>query len=138
MANLPAAVRAVLAPAITPFNGPNACSNDGGAGNSNNFFFDGNGNGIGAGIGTAIGIGTKTGFDFKLFKTVAALINLAAFNALAALIPAIFNAMVFLTTRNGAVMALNAANLVALACMETILMEMRQVFPVFGFALVIV
>lgn len=68
--------------------------------------------------GNVYGIGTSNGDDFRLFKIAAALANLATFNALAALIPAIFNAIVFLATRNGAVIALQAAALVALACVE--------------------
>lgn len=64
---------------------------------------------------TVYGTGSSNGDDFKLFTMVAILANLAAFNALAALNPAIFNAIVFLATWNGAVIALQAATLVALA-----------------------
>lgn len=120
-----------------PLSGPNACSNDGGAAISINglsgncLIDDGNGNGSangnclpfkrdflidnGAANGTATGTGNMIGDFFKLCKILAALAIFATFNALAALIPAIFRASVFLATRNGAVMALNTANLVAFA-----------------------
>lgn len=52
---------------------------------------------------------------FNCFKMYAAFATLAIFTALAAFTAPTFNAIVFLATRNGAVMALNAASFVALA-----------------------
>lgn len=63
--------------------------------------------------GTATGTGKIIGDFFKLFKILAAFAILAVLIALAAFKPAIFNAIVFLATRNGAVIALNAASFVA-------------------------
>lgn len=65
--------------------------------------------------GTATGTGKMIGDFFKLFKILAAFAILAALTALAAFKPAIFNAIVFLATRNGAVIALNTASFVAFA-----------------------
>lgn len=65
--------------------------------------------------GTATGTGKIIGDFLRLFKIVAAFMIFAALIALAALKPAIFNAIVFLATRNGAVIRLNAASFVAFA-----------------------
>lgn len=54
--------------------------------------------------------------DFcKFFKMLVAFPMLAVFTAFAAFMAPTFNAIVFLATRNGAVIALNAATFVALA-----------------------
>lgn len=95
--------------------GPRELANDGGGmlkkcGVDLNDF-----NGCNELTGTATGTGKIIGDFFKLLKMFAAFAILAALIALAALKPAIFNAIVFLATRNGAVIALNAASFVAFA-----------------------
>lgn len=67
-------------------------------------------------IGTAIGTGMMIGPFFNVLRMAAVLAILASFRALRALKPAIFNAIFFFATRNGAVRALNAAIFVAFAC----------------------
>lgn len=99
--------------AMIPRIGPCASDNDGGGmfnkfGAGNAF----NGNGL---TGMATWTGKMIGDFFKFLKMFAAFPILAIFAALTAFTAPTFNAIVFLATRNGAVMALNAASFVALA-----------------------
>lgn len=99
--------------ATNPRIGPKVSANDGG-GMLNKFGagHDFNGNGL---TGTATWTGNTIGDFLSEFKITAAFPILATFTALAAFKAPTFNAIVFLATRNGAVMALNAASFVALA-----------------------
>lgn len=67
-------------------------------------------------IGMATGTGKIIGDFFKFLRIAAVLAILASLIALAAFKAPTFNAKVFFATRNGAVMALKAAILVAFAC----------------------
>lgn len=85
-------------------------------GKAGNGFGNGTGTGNGNALnGTATGTGKMIGDFFRFFKMAAALAILATLIAFAALAPAIFNAIVFFATRNGAVRTLSAASLVAFA-----------------------
>lgn len=75
-------------------------------------------NGTGNGkplTGNATGIGKMIGDFFKFLRIAAVFAILAILMALAAFTAPTFNAIVFLATRNGAVIALNAAIFVAFA-----------------------
>lgn len=97
--------------ATNPRIGPKVSANDGG-GMLNKFGPGHDFNGL---TGTATWTGNTIGDLLSEFKIAAPFPILAIFTALAAFKAPTFSATVFLATRNGAAMALNAASFVALA-----------------------